>query len=816
MSYDGLTWDTYMLINHLNLALRNLKRHTANRVVSVTGLAVGMTSCMLLVLYIHDEWGYDRFHEHADRVYRVVTDVVSNNETTDRSAYSFAALGPAMVNNLPDIEAATRIGVSWSSSFVRVEEQQFNEERFLIADSTFFDLFSYRFIAGTPQTALNRPHTIVLTQSTASRYFGGEDPVGRTIRLDNKLDLEVTVVVADPPSSTHIHFDALASFETLNARRAGFFDNDWRILYGYTYVKLSDAAYAERVEAHLSTLVAPHLQSTREMWGSSIRFTLQPLPDIHLRSNRNNELEPGGSITRIGLLGAIAGLMMLIACLNFISLSTAQGAERAREVGVRKVLGASRAQLVRQFLSESALTASLAVMLSIGLFVLLLPVFNQLSGKDVGVGIIGRLLVPVGFISMACLTGLLGGGYTAVVLSALRPVSALKGPGRQSRAAAFTRKSFVVMQFGAVVALLFGALVIHHQLSYMKHAELGFEKAQVLVLGEVFAGSPVSRWDEMRTIKQELLRNPLVEEVTLASEWPTRPVQGHISLRPEGMPEGEGVQMAWYQIEEDYLETLGMELLQGRNFSPEMASDTAALLINQEAARRLGWAERDAVGQRILEPDGSREIGTVIGVVEDFHTRSLQHAVEPICLFYYWARPKNILVQVDGKDVPGALAQIEETWARLLPAIPLTYDFLDQEYAALYQSEERLSRLAGVFTGIAILIACMGLWSLASFSTTRRTKEIGIRKVLGASMSGIVALLTKDFLRLIGFSFVLFAPVAYLVMHRWLEGYAHRIELSLWFLALVGAAVLGLTLATVSYQSIKASLADPIRSIRYE
>lgn len=805
-----------MLKNSFKIALRNLKRHSANSFISVMGLAVGMVSCMLLVLYVNDELGYDRFHENADRVFRVATDVINNDETTDRSAYSFTGLGPTMVNNLANVEAATRIGVSWASSYIRVGEKHFDGERVLVSDSTFFDLFTYRFIQGTPNTALNRPYTIVLTASAAKRYFDGENPIGRTINRENSQDLEVTAVVEDPPSNTHIQFDALASFETLNALRPGRFDNDWRILYGYTYIKLSDAAYAEHVGASFSALVAPHLQPTQERWGSSFQFKLQPLASIHLHSNRDNEIEAGGSITLLYLLGAIAGLMMLIACINFISLSTAQGAERAREVGVRKVLGASRTQLIRQFLSESALIAFLAVVLSIVLFILFLPAFNQLSDKNFGLGIIGSLLVPIGFVSIACLTGLLGGGYAAFVLSALRPVSALRGPGRQSGASVFSRKSLIVAQFGAVVALMIGALVIHQQLDYMKNAELGFDENQVLVLGEIFAGSPVSRWDEMRTIKQEMLRNPLVEGVTLASEWPTRPVQGQISLRSEGKPEGDGLPISWYQIEEDYLEMLGMELLYGRNFSPNLASDSAAVLINQEAARRLGLAENEAVGKRILEPVGNQEIGTIVGVVKDFHTQSLQYAVEPISFFNYWARPRNILVKVNGQDVPGALAQIEETWTRLMPEKPLSYDFLDQEYAALYQSEVRLSRLAGVFTGLAIIIACMGLWSLASFSTTQRTKEIGVRKVLGASVSGIVVLLTKDFLRLIGFSFLLSAPIAYLVMHRWLEGYAYRIELSIWILLLVGMAVLALTVVTVSYQSIRASLTDPIKSIRYE
>jgi len=804
-----------MLRNSLNIAYRTFRRYSLHNAISIIGLAVGMVSCMFLAVYIIDEVSYDRYHTHADLVFRVATDV-KTNQTTDHSAYSFSALGPSLVDNLPTVEAATRIGMSWAASSVRAGEKYFDKERILVADSTFFSLFTYRFISGTPGSALNRPYTVVLTASAAKRYFGDENPIGRTISRENSQDLEVTAIVEDSPTNTHIKFDALASFESLNAQRRLFFENNWRILYGYTYIKLSDEADAEGLAQRFSTLFASHLQPTQERWGASFGFQLQPLASIHLHSDRDNELEPGGSVLLLYLLSVIAGLLMLIACINFVSLSTAQGAERAREVGVRKVLGASRYQLVRQFLTESTLIALLAAMLSLGLFVLLLPVFNELSGKAFELGMVLSFYVPVGFISVACLTGVVGGVYAAFVISARRPLSALKGGRGHGDASVYLRKCLIGVQFAAVGVLMIGTLVVHQQLNYMKSAELGFEKDQVIVLGEIFASSPVNRWEEMKSIKQELLRNTLVEGVTLSSEWPTRPVQGQISIQAEGSSGEEGTPIAWYQVEEDYLELMGIELLHGRNFVPGRASDSAAVLINQEAAKRLGLNEEDAVGSQLLEPGNNKEIATIIGVVKDFHTQSLHYAVEPISFFSYWARPRNILVKISGEDVPGALAQIEETWARMMPDKPLRYDFLDQEYAALYQSEVRLSRLAGVFTGIAILIACMGLWSLASYFASLRTKEIGIRKVLGATISSVVVLLTKDFIRLVGLSFLVSAPVAYIMMNRWLEGYAYRIELSPWTLVLVGGSILGLTILTVSYQSIKASLNDPIKSIRYE
>ena len=805
-----------MLKHHLISALRQARRQPAHSAVSIVGLALGLASFLFLAVYIADEFSYDRVYENAHRVARVVTDVVNNDEAVSQSAYSFAALGPAMLREIPHVESMTRVGHSYASAFVRVDENRFSRERILMADSSFFDLFDHRFLQGEPETALNRPYAVVLTASTARRYFGEADPIGRTIDIENQAEYEVTAVVEDPPSNTHLKFDALYSFETYNAMFPGRFDNGWRILYGYTYVLLAPGASRTTIESHLLALTAPHLQSTSERWGASFRFALQPLADIHLYSHLGDEIEPVGSIVRLRLLFGIAVLVFLVACVNFVSLSVARAGERRRELGMRKTLGASSVQLLRQHLIESSLVVFVALMLAFALFQWLFPAFNQLAGKSIRFDFMDHFLVSCGLIFLAGLVVLSGGIVPAMTMSSFRSREMWGGISSAKGSGGGLWRAMVVFEFGAAAVLMIGAVAVYLQIDLMKRAELGFDRDHVIVLGERFAGSPVPRWEEMKTIKNELLRGPAISAVTLASEWPTRPVQGLISISSDDGQRGSGLQMAWYQVEEHFLKTLGMELTQGRNFSSELTSDSNAIMINQEAARRLGIVESQVVGRSLYDPEDGRELGTIIGVVNDFHTRSLQEPLEPVVIVTEWARPRNILVRIDGRDVPGALAYIEETWARMMPEKPLVYDFLDQQYAAMYRSEERLSRLAGVFTGLALFVACMGLWSLAAFSAHRKMREIGVRKVLGASVRQIVALLVNEFLKLIVVAFAVAAPVAWFVMQRWLDGYAYRIDLSIWIVVAIGVVILGTAALTVSYQSIRAAVADPVESIRSE
>lgn len=800
-----------MLRNYVKVALRNVRRAPGYSFISVFGLAVGMTCCLFLLLYVYDELNYDRFYEKADRVFRVVTDVVAHDGTVDSSAYSFTAVGPAMLRGMPNVEAATRLEVR--SSLLRVGATPFTDQRALVVDSSFFDLFTYRFLQGNPKTALNRPFTVVLTRSTAQRYFGDENPVGRTINLDNRDDLEVTAVIDDPPPNTHLRFDVLLTFATHNARHPGFFDNNWRVLYGYTYVLLSGAAQAEVVEAGLPDLTQPYLALATEQSGATFRFTLQPLTRIHLHSHRDHEVEPGGRVAYVNLLATTALLLLLIACINFVNMSTAQGTARAREVGVRKVVGASRAQLTRQFLVESMVLATIALGLAVLLFTMLLPVFNQLSGKAFTGSVLGGLVVPAGFLAVALVAGIAGGSYPAFVLSAFRPVRVLKGMVVQGRSGAPVRKGLVAAEFAAAIVLIVGAVVIYQQLRYMRTADLGFDKDQVVVIPHVF---PSAAAGQMQTIKDELLRGPAVKGVTLASEWPTRLAEGQLSFRVESMPVGEGFEMAWYQTDEDYLDVLDVKLAAGRAFSSERASDSAAVLINQTAARQFGLADDEAVGARIRSPERDEAWGAIVGVVKDFHTRSLHDPVDPVVIVYSWARPRRILVKIDGRNVPGALAHLEETWARHMPGFPLNPAFIDQQYDALYRAEERLSRVVKTFAVLAILLACLGLFGLAALSARQRTKEVGIRKVLGATVGSIVVLLSGHYLRLVAIAFVVAAPPAYVAMEKWLENFAYRIDLDVGVFVAAGALALLVAVATVSYQAVRAALANPVETLRYE
>ena len=801
-----------MLGNHLKVALRILRKHPGLSATSIVGLAVAMTCSVFLLLHVFSEMSYDRFHEKADRLYRVVTNVTAENGTASRSAYSFTGLGPVMLDGLPDLEAFARVRAH-ESSRLRIGEDAFLGERMLTADSTFFDLFTYRFLHGNPATALTRPYTVVLTRPTAERLFGTENPIGQIINLDDQYDLEVTAVIDEPPATSHLSFDLLSSFATQNALRPGRLDNNWNILYDYTYVLLGGRRSAEFVENRLPDLTSTYIQPLAKRSGNSFRFTLQPVTDIHLGSHREHEIEPGERRTTVYLLAAMAVLLVLIACINFMNLSTVQATARTREAGIRKAIGATRGQLTRQHLAESLVAAAMAMALAVVLFVVLLPVFNHLSGTGYSPGALGEFRIAVSFLIVTFVAGIGGGLYPALVSSASRPVSALRGEPIGELSAARVRKVLVATEFAFAIALMLAAMVVYKQLTFMRQAELGFDRDLVVVLDHVFPGPAAS---EAETIKNELLRSPDIRSVTIASEWPTRESNGQLPFRIEGMPLGEGLQIAWYQTDEDYLDVLGIELAAGRRFMPQIASDTAAILINEAGARHFGLDPTEAIGRRIYPPDEAEPSGYVIGVLRDFQTTSMHEAVRPVLIASYWARPRNILIKADGDDISGAIRYIESTWSEFMRDTPAPIAFLDDQYDALYHSEMRLSRVVNAFAVLAILVACLGLVGLSALIARQRTKEIGIRKVLGASVPSIVALLSKDFVQLVTVAFCIAAPVASVLMQGWLDSFAYRVEMGLGIFLVGGGLILAVSVGTIAMQALRVALQDPVQSLRYE
>ncbi|MGH7496485.1 MAG: ABC transporter permease [bacterium] len=795
-----------MLKNHLKIALRNLLKHKAYAFVNVAGLAVGMTCCILILLFVQDELSYDQYHENAGRIYRVYRSKTAN--PSEGFALVGAPWAPALVRDYPEIARALRFR-HLDRSLLGHGDRRFYEEGGLYADSTLFEVFSFPLIQGDPKTALARPNTVVLTEAMAQKYFGDENPIGNSLTLNNKSELQVTGVMKNVRRNSHFRFDFLISFATYNAWDL----NEWRMNNFYTYLLLAKDLSAPALEEKLPDFVAKYMGQQAQ---SAFTVHLQPLTTIHLHSQLLGELEANGDVAYVYIFSAIAFFVLLIACINFVNLATARSARRAPEVGLRKVVGALRSQLMRQFLGESILLSFLALLFTIGLAELFLPAFNLLSGKELRMDYTAQPALALGLIGMALLVGVISGAYPAFFLSSFRPVAALKGKLRTDASGALLRKGLIVFQFAISVALIIGTGVVYRQLQYIHNKKLGFNKEQVLVVR--MRGETVRQ--NYESVKSELLRHPEVLSVAGASgklgggEW-------GMSFRYEGAQNDAGLDANVVVVDYDYLETLQIKIVAGRNFSRNFATDAGeAFIINETAARQLGWDNpiNKYLEKPIRNQDGTwgRQRGRVIGVVQDFHFRSLHEQIKPMVMFMQPAFLGYLLVRIQSTDLPTTLAAIEDTWRALDPNLPLDSFFLEEGFDQMYRSEQRLGKIFGVFSFLAVCIAGLGLFGLASFTTEQRTKEIGVRKVLGATVSGIVLLISKEFTKLVLVAFVVAAPVAYFVMNRWLQDFAYRTEVGWWVIAAAGVLALVIALATVSTQAIKAALANPVEALRYE
>ncbi len=796
-----------MLKNYLKIALRNLRRHKAYTFINVLGLAVGLACCLLILFYVQDELSYDTYHEKADRIHRLVR---------SRSAYTAAPMAPALVAEMPRVSHAARIQKFNDVLILNGDEKRFTETVFA-ADTSLFDIFSFTFVRGHPKTALSRPDGLILTESAVQKYFGEEDPMGKALILvdDEPITLTVTGVLEDLPRTSHFRFDLLASFKWVEQSTNRL--ENWTTNWLFTYFLLEEGTTAAQVEAQLPVFFERH---TGEAWD---HFRVQPLLDIHLRSTGlTQDIAPQGSMAYLLIFSAVALLILVVACINFMNLSTARSAGRAREVGMRKVLGARRGQLIRQFLGESFVMAFGSLVLALGLTVLLLPAFGTLTEKELVVGFdtVG-FIVPVLF-GLIVLVGLLAGSYPAFFLSAFEPIDTLKGRLGRGTAGGFLRKSLVVFQFAVSVFLILGTLVVAGQLAYVKNARLGFDKEQVVVLP---FGAELEQRHE--TIKQALLRHPKVHRVSASGNVPGHDVSDFY-FRPEGLSATGDDLPGWdtYFIDADFVETLRLEIVEGRAFSKELVSDERAFILNEtavaEAVAMVGEAWQSPVGKQlefyVPGAEGWRVLksGTVVGVVKDFHYRSLHEEIGPLVLQVFPPAFGDLLVKVGTDDLGSTLAFLEQQWQTLGPDRPFEYFFLDQDYDRLYSAEERVGELFGFLAFLTILIACLGLFGLAAFMAEQRTKEIGIRKVLGATVPGIILLLSKEFTRLVVVAFVIAAPVAYIAMNGWLEDFAYRIEISWWIFLAAGLSALLIAWLTVSYQAIKAALTNPVKALRYE
>jgi len=794
-SLESLTWGFVMLKNYVKIAFRNLKNNKGYSLINIAGLTVGMACFLLIALWARDELSFDRWHEHADHTFWVVYKAPGSS---DFSTYGCGALGPALQSSYPEITHFSR-HFGPVSSPLRFEDRIFSADVVGI-DPGFFDIFTFRFLKGKPAEALSDPDSIVLTESTASKYFGDADPIGKTMNFEwwgPWHDFKVTAVIADLPGNTHLDFDFLLPFEFVT--RSGMAVDTWDVSAYRTYVRLRDDVDPSAVDRKIAGIMREHVP------GFESDVALFPAKDIHLRYSQMG----AKAVTYVRLFVLIGGLVLLMACINFVNLSTARSAKRAREVGLRKVVGARRGQLVRQFLGESLFMASAALILSLGLVGLLLPAANTISGKSLELRLDEGLGLQM--LGIALLVGVGAGIYPAFHLSAYRPARVI---GRLSTARGgnpLFRKILVVVQFGVSILLIISSMVVLRQSDFMRHQDWGINTRYVFNM-DLRGG--IRR--NYRAIREELLRLPHVKAVCITN--------GSINKRFatddadwEGRKPGEKLSMAIHAVDYDYDDVFGVEMAEGRFFSREFSTDAKeGVVLNETAVQFMGL--RDPIGKRFDCPlpfDPDRR-GRIIGVVKDFHFRSLHEPIAPLILVIAPGWITDLYVRLDGRDLGGSMASIERIIKTRAPDSPFDYRFLDAEIDRLYSSEVRMGRLVRAGTALAVLIACLGLFGLASFMSVQKTREIGIRKVLGSSTAGIVALLTKDFLLWVAMANLLAWPVAWWAAGSWLRNFAYRVPLSVWPFVLSGGAAMAIAWLTVSFQSFRAAASNPVDSIRCE
>ena len=799
-----------MLHNYLSVALRNLRRHPAYSLINISGLAIGMATCILILLYIQDELGYDRYHPHADRVYRIVDDIESGGQTV-RTAGTPTAWGPALKRDFPEIELLVRMRGTGSAWLVDLGNTIYYERKVIWAEPDLFEMFNIPLISGDQSTALVEPYSMVISEDLAFKYFGDEDPVGRVVNLDNRWDFTVTGVMKNIPTNSHMRPDMFVSYTTMNVIRSWDL-GDWEYHRNlYTYIRLGENVSPDEFEAKLPDFLERHAGDQYRESGMSLRPSLQPLVDIHLYSNRESEHEPNGDVRYVALFMVIVFLILIIACINFINLATARSEMRAREVGVRKVMGANRFQLIRQFLGESVLMAGLAAILAVMLVQLALPGVNEIAGKQLALPLTDWTVLAALVLGTA-LIGLAAGGYPAAYLSGFLPAVVMKGNPETGKKGLGLRQVLVVIQFSMSIFLLVSTAVIHDQLEYIQTKRLGFNKEHVMVVpitgSHQIPNTPV--------LKQRLSGMPGVVGIATTTGVPGMRVLPIMEVRPEGMPPEDHLMMATLHVDENFLDVMDIGVVAGRNFSPDWGTDTTGgVLLNETAVRNLGWgAPVDAIGRQFERLSFEGVVpGRVIGVVRDFHLRTIHEEIEPAAIMtstYHIF----VLIRIEPDGISETIGRIEEVWRDVDPRFPLDYTFLDEDFDALYRTDHQIGEIFAVFAFLAIFVACLGLLGLASFSIQQRTREIGIRKVVGASISGIVILLSKDFMKYVLLANLIAWPLAWFVMSSWLQNYAYAAALDFtWFLA---AGVLAFVIAwlTIGAHAVAASRRNPANALR--
>ncbi len=792
-----------MLKNYLKIALRNLRKQKGHAFINVAGLAVGMACCLLILLYVQHELSFDQYHQNKDRLYRLATRIQGATFENGIAKVN-GPWGVAIKKEVPEIGDAVRF-VIVGQILVGKGEKRFYENDGLYADSTALRVFSFPILQGDARTALVAPNTMAVTRDFAQKYFGEENPLGQTLTLDNRTEYLITALLDNVPSNSHFTFDFLLSLAGFQHPQR---DNWIQWNQFYTYLLLKENVPPQTVEAKIPAVLRKGMGEE-----AAARFApfLQPLAKIHLYSQLFREMAPNSNVAYIYIFSSVALLILIVAAINFINLSTAQGSRRAKEVGVRKVLGSLRQQLVGQFLTEAILLCVFAVVLAISLAEFFLPTFNTLVNTNLEIAWRNNALLWLAVLGLTLLLGGLAGSYPAFALSAFQPVHALKGQAGGTTKKSALRNGLVVFQFALSAFLLMATGVIYRQAQFIREKNLGYHPEQILTIP--MQNPALAR--DYETVKHELLQHPNIVAVSASANLPGGSDWG-IPTQPEGVPPEQVPPMRMLVGDHDFLNTFQIELAQGRGFSKELASDsTSAFIINEEAARQLNW--KDPLGKMIAMPAIQRQAAPVVGVMKDFHFRSLHERIGPLLFFIPRVDWMTMFsVRIRPENIPETLRFLEEKFKQLDPSHPFTYTFFDERMAQQYENEMRLQSLSAYAAGLGMFIACLGLFGLVSFATAQRTKEIGIRKVLGATTSGIVSLLSQETVRLVIIANLVACPVAFFIMQRWLQNFAYRTEMSPLVFALASLFTIFLALATVGYRSIKAALANPVEALRYE
>ncbi|MCX6640242.1 MAG: ABC transporter permease [bacterium] len=805
-----------MFANYLKIALRNLLRHKGYSIINIAGLAIGMAACLLIVLYIQRELSFENMNPKADRIYRVLTIDKALGTNNQRVGITMPALGPAVPPAFPDVEASLRVTGSAKTLLTYGDRPSVYAENLRMADSNFFDFFNFPMLQGDPATALKEPFALVLTAKLARQIFGEEDALGKTIKTGNGNDVKVTGVLKDLPDNIHFDFDALGSIATLksllNANRPPnstrpIWIEQWQLIAMPTYLMFREGSSVSGYDQKLTKFCRENGV------GENFEITLQPLLGAHLRSKDviMDYVANKGDVNNVYTFAAIAVLILLIAVINYMNLSTARGAERAKEVGIRKVVGSLRSQLIVQFLGESLLITLVALLLAEPLAYTTLPWLNGLIGAHLTFNLAHNALLLACVILLLFIVGIVSGLYPAFVLTGFKPVTVLKGSFKTGQKGTKLRKGLVVFQFALSIALITMAAVIQRQIYYVQHKDLGYNRDQVLVF-DMFDRSMGAN---LATFREELSKQSSFVSLAEGFDVPGRGF-GRTRVRPEGVADENIWIWSSMTVSPEVLPTLGMEIAQGRNFNREMATDTnGVVLINETAARALGW--ENPLSKRLYFGQ-SDSIGTqVIGVVKDFHFTALHQKIEPVVIFPLGNTPGGLLMaRIQGGRIAEALESAQQKWKEIFPGHPFSYSFLDDEFNATYRQDINTGKIVNTFTILAIFIACLGLFGLASYSTAQRNKEIGVRKVMGASIGTIVRLLVLDFLRWVVIANLIAWPLALYIASKWLDGFAYRTTLSVWSFLAAGTMALFIALITVSFQAVNAATTNPVKSLRYE